>query len=75
MAKCGNKGSIIVDSSIMGSRVSALPTASTCGVYAASKAGADMLMKYAAIEVSLIHAVSLAKLPTIPSSGPFDTNN
>ncbi|CAN0276227.1 unnamed protein product [Ascophyllum nodosum] len=50
MAKSGNKGSIIVDSSSMVSRVSALPFAMGGGVYAASKAGANMLMKYAAIE-------------------------
>ncbi|CAN0276286.1 unnamed protein product [Ascophyllum nodosum] len=42
--------SIIVDSSSMASRVSALPFAMGGGVYAASKAGANMLMKYAAIE-------------------------
>ncbi|CAN0041370.1 unnamed protein product, partial [Ascophyllum nodosum] len=50
MAKSGNKGSIIVDSSIAASRVTASPSAAGVGVYAASKAGADMLMKYAAIE-------------------------
>ena len=53
MAKCGNKGSIILDSSVMGSRVSIHPGMRGGGVYAATKAGADMLMKYAAIEVSL----------------------
>ncbi|CAM9781072.1 unnamed protein product [Ascophyllum nodosum] len=50
MAKSGNKGSIIVDSSCVASRASALPLAAGAGVYAASKAGANMLMKYAAIE-------------------------
>lgn len=42
----------------MGSRVSALPFAVGSGEYAASKAGADMLMKYAAIEVSLLHTAT-----------------
>lgn len=51
MAKSGNKGSIIVNSSALGSRVSA--GFRGAGVYAATKAGADMLMKYAAVEVSL----------------------
>ena len=58
MAKSGNKGSIIVDSSGMGSHVSALPFFVGSGVYAASKAGADMLMKYAAIEVSLLYTTT-----------------
>lgn len=50
IAKSGDKGSIIVNSSAMGQRPSTL--AAPLGVYAASKAGADMLVKYAAIEVS-----------------------
>lgn len=50
MAKCGKKGSIIVNSSVMGSRVCAMMPGG--GVYSATKAGADMLMKYAAVEVS-----------------------
>ncbi|CAM9781002.1 unnamed protein product [Ascophyllum nodosum] len=50
MAKSGNKGSIIVDGSVVASRTSALPFNAGVGVYAASKAGANMLMKYAAIE-------------------------
>ncbi|CAM9780933.1 unnamed protein product, partial [Ascophyllum nodosum] len=50
MAKSGNKGSIIVNSSTAASRATALPVAKGFGVYAASKAGANMLMKYAAIE-------------------------
>ena len=53
MAKCGNKGSIVVNSSVMGTRVSAMMAERGGGVYAATKAGADMLMKYAAVEVSL----------------------
>lgn len=57
MAKSGNNGSIIVDSSTLGSRVSALPVMQTSGVYAASKAGANMLVKYAAIEVSLLYTL------------------
>lgn len=57
MAKSGIKGSIIVDSSTLGSRVSALPVMQTSGVYAASKAGANMLVQYAAIEVSLLYAL------------------
>eukprot|EP00904_Undaria_pinnatifida_P012051 jgi/Undpi1/7977/HiC_scaffold_24.g10449.m1 len=50
MAKCGRKGSIIVDSSCAGSRASSLPAMKGLGIYAATKAGADMLAKYAAIE-------------------------
>lgn len=50
MAKCGDKGSIIINTSALGSRVAA--SMPTMGLYAATKAGADMLMKYAAIEVS-----------------------
>ncbi len=38
--------------SSMAVRTSALPVAAGGGVYAASKAAAEMLMKYAAIEVS-----------------------
>ncbi|CAM9223409.1 unnamed protein product [Laminaria digitata] len=45
MAKCGNKGSIIVNSSCSGSRVSTIPAMRGGAVYAATKAGADMLMK------------------------------
>ena len=67
MAKSGNKGSIIVDSSAMASHVTALPSAMGCGVYAASKAGGNMLMKYAAIEVRalssrLVHHLTLPTL-------------
>ncbi|CAM9223256.1 unnamed protein product [Laminaria digitata] len=50
MAKCGDKGSIIVNSSVVGSRVCSRALGG--GVYAATKAGADMLMKYAAVEIS-----------------------
>eukprot|EP00904_Undaria_pinnatifida_P012047 jgi/Undpi1/7973/HiC_scaffold_24.g10445.m1 len=50
MAKSGDKGSIIVNSSCTASRVSTGPAMNGGGVYAASKAGADMLMKYAAVE-------------------------
>lgn len=50
MAKYGG-GSIIVNTSSMGTRVTALPGMIGGSVYAASKAGADVLMKYAAIEV------------------------
>eukprot|EP00752_Nemacystus_decipiens_P011779 g10451.t1 len=46
----GGKGSIIVNTSAMGVRTSALPVAAGAGMYAASKAAAEMLMKYAAIE-------------------------
>lgn len=54
MAKSGGKGSIIVNSSVAGSRVSyAGGSLGHKGVYAASKAGAEMLMKYAAIEASV----------------------
>ena len=52
MAKCGGKGSIIVNTSALGSRVPDAPAMRGAAVYAATKAGADMLMKYAAIEVS-----------------------
>ena len=52
MAKCGKKGSIIVNTSVGGSRVCRLPEMRGMGVHAATKAGADMLMKYGAVEVS-----------------------
>lgn len=52
MANSGDKGSIIVNTSCTASRVSTLPAMHGGGVYAATKAGADMLMKYAAVEVS-----------------------
>lgn len=52
MAKTGNSGSIVVNSSCSGSRVSTLPAMRGGALYAATKAAADMLMKYAAIEVS-----------------------
>ena len=52
MANSGGKGSIIVNTSIGGTRVSLGGDIGHSGVYAASKAGADMLMKYAAIEAS-----------------------
>ncbi|CAM9188291.1 unnamed protein product [Sphacelaria rigidula] len=48
MAKSGDKGSIIVNSSSMGIRASAM--FKTAGVYSASKAGANMLVQYAAME-------------------------
>lgn len=55
MAKSGGKGSIIVNSSIGGSRVTDMTGGEGHGgVYSASKAGADMLMKYAAIEASTL---------------------
>lgn len=52
MAKSGEGGSIIVSSSALGSHVDGQKGVRHLGLYAASKAGADMLMKYAAIEVS-----------------------
>ena len=66
MAKSGNKGSIIVDSSCVASRVTASPLAAGIGVYAASKAGANMLMKYAAIEVRACSSRAVFCL-TLPS--------
>lgn len=45
------KGSIIVNTSITGMRTSTLPVLQGGGLYSASKAAAEMLMKYAAIEV------------------------
>ena len=54
MAKSGGKGSIIVNSSIGGSHVVDANDVGHFGVYAASKAGVDMLMKYAALEVSVL---------------------
>ena len=53
----GGKGSIIVNTSSTAVRTSALPAMVGGGMYAASKAAAEMLMKYAAIEVSysLVH--------------------
>lgn len=57
MAKSAGKGSIIVNSSIAGSRVSYTGgNLGHKGVYAASKAGAEMLMKYAAIEASVTNS-------------------
>ena len=69
MAKSGNKGSIIVNSSTAASRATALPVAKGFGVYAASKAGANMLMKYAAIEVRACssRAAFYLTLPTLSS--------
>lgn len=58
MAKSGGKGSIIVNTSLAGSRVTDKTALGHIGVYAASKAGADMLMKYAAIEASVLVCVS-----------------
>lgn len=52
MAKSCGKGYIILTSSMAGSRVSDTGSEVHGGVYAASKAGADMLMKYAATEAS-----------------------
>eukprot|EP00903_Cladosiphon_okamuranus_P015721 g14511.t1 len=49
-ATAGGKGSIIVNSSAMALRPSTMPVAAGVGMYAASKAAAEMLMKYAAIE-------------------------
>eukprot|EP00752_Nemacystus_decipiens_P011774 g10447.t1 len=46
----GGKGSIIVNTSCMAFRTSTLPVTAGGGMYAASKAAAEMLMKYAAIE-------------------------
>ncbi|CAN0386858.1 unnamed protein product [Ectocarpus fasciculatus] len=46
----GGKGSIIVNTSVTGLRPSALPGLAGAGMYSASKAAAEMLMKYAAIE-------------------------
>ncbi|CBN74948.1 short-chain dehydrogenase/reductase SDR [Ectocarpus siliculosus] len=46
----GGKGSIIVNTSVTGLRPSALPGLTGAGMYSASKAAAEMLMKYAAIE-------------------------
>eukprot|EP00752_Nemacystus_decipiens_P011780 g10452.t1 len=49
-ATAGGKGSIIVTTSSTAVRTSALPAMVGGGMYAASKAGAEMLMKYGAIE-------------------------
>ncbi|CAM9891665.1 unnamed protein product [Ectocarpus sp. 6 AP-2014] len=46
----GGKGSIIVNTSSTALRTSALPGMAGGGMYSASKAAAEMLMKYAAIE-------------------------
>lgn len=53
MGTCGDKGSIIVTTSAAATRPLASPGVHL-GVYAATKAGADMLMKYGAIEVSKV---------------------
>ncbi|CAM9191309.1 unnamed protein product [Ectocarpus fasciculatus] len=47
----GGQGSIIVNTSVTGLRPSALPGLAGAGMYSASKAAAEMIMKYAAIEV------------------------
>ncbi|CAM9389804.1 unnamed protein product [Ectocarpus sp. 4 AP-2014] len=47
----GGKGSIIVNTSSTALRTTALPGMAGAGMYSASKAAAEMLMKYAAIEV------------------------
>lgn len=63
MAKSGENGSIIVNSAMEGSRVSNLiGDKNHTGVYAASKAGLDMLMKYAAIEASTMSRAFVADL-------------
>eukprot|EP00903_Cladosiphon_okamuranus_P015715 g14507.t1 len=49
-ATAGGKGSIVVNSSCVALRPCALPTAAGGAMYVASKAAAEMLMKYAAIE-------------------------
>ncbi|CAN0377505.1 unnamed protein product, partial [Ectocarpus sp. 12 AP-2014] len=46
----GGKGSIIVNTSSTALRTTALPGMAGGGMYSASKAAAEMLMKYAAIE-------------------------
>ncbi|CAM9403774.1 unnamed protein product [Ectocarpus fasciculatus] len=46
----GGKGSIIVNTSVTGLRPSALQGLAGAGMYSASKAAAEMIMKYAAIE-------------------------
>ncbi|CAM9432660.1 unnamed protein product [Laminaria digitata] len=66
MAKCGDKGSIIVNSSVMGSRVCSRMLGG--GVYSATKAGADMLMKYAAVEGAEVGVRVNSVAP-----GPVDT--
>lgn len=52
MAECGDTVSIIVNTSAIVQRVAELPLVKSMGVYAASKAGGEMLLKYAAVEVS-----------------------
>lgn len=54
MARSGGKGSIIVNSSMAGTRVCDVGNEAHTGVYAASEAGVGMLMKYAAIEASTL---------------------
>lgn len=51
-ASAAGKGSIIVNTSATAIRTSAMLPQARGGMYAASKAAAEMLMKYAAIEVS-----------------------
>lgn len=47
----GGKGSIIVNTSGTAIRTSTVPAMAGVAMYAATKAAAEMLMKYAAIEV------------------------
>ncbi|KAG5180397.1 short-chain dehydrogenase/reductase SDR [Tribonema minus] len=50
--RSGGGGSVVVNSSCMGLRAPANPTFTGAGLYAGSKAAADMIMRYAAIEAS-----------------------
>eukprot|EP00611_Tribonema_gayanum_P009850 TRINITY_DN1972_c0_g1_i2.p1 TRINITY_DN1972_c0_g1~~TRINITY_DN1972_c0_g1_i2.p1 ORF type:complete len:257 (-),score=101.58 TRINITY_DN1972_c0_g1_i2:431-1201(-) len=48
--KSGGKGSVVINSSCAGGNVTAFPVFRSNGPYASTKAAADILMKYAAIE-------------------------
>ncbi|KAG5175205.1 short-chain dehydrogenase/reductase SDR [Tribonema minus] len=48
--KSGGKGSVVINSSCLGSTVTAFPIFKGNGPYASTKAAVDILMKYAAIE-------------------------
>jgi NAD(P)-dependent dehydrogenase (short-subunit alcohol dehydrogenase family) len=54
--KSGGKGSILVNSSCAGSRATANPDLRSGGVYAASKAAANMLAQYAVSKWYSVHA-------------------
>lgn len=66
MASSGSSGSIVMCSSVMSQR--AQVTFKTGGIYAASKAGVDMLVRYGAIEVSRVESTDVVTLAQLKNS-------